>query len=247
MLINLRPVPMAEPAPVVLVIDDEIQIRRFLRAGLELDGFVVQEAETGAEALRAVTLNQPNLVILDLGLPDMDGSEVLERLRAWSSVPLIVLSVRSNEAEKVRLLESGADDYVVKPFGMAELLARAHAAMRRHVRDSSGEPVVRVGPLTIDLAARIVTINGARVMLTPKEYRLLQLLAQHAGNVVTHQFLLKEVWGSPHLHDTHYLRIFVRKLRQKIEVDPTQPQILLTELGVGYRLVAPEGAVAAAN
>jgi two-component system KDP operon response regulator KdpE len=155
--------------------------------------------------------------------------------------------VRSNEAEKVRLLESGADDYVVKPFGMAELLARAHAAMRRHVRDSSGEPVVRVGPLTIDLAARIVTINGARVMLTPKEYRLLQLLAQHAGNVVTHQFLLKEVWGSPHLHDTHYLRIFVRKLRQKIEVDPTQPRILLTELGVGYRLVAPEGAVATAK
>jgi two-component system KDP operon response regulator KdpE len=132
---------------------------------------------------------------------------------------------------------------------MAELLARAHAAMRRHVRVSTGEPVVKVGPLAIDLAARIVTINGARVMLTPKEYRLLQLLAQHAGNVVTHQFLLKEVWGSPHLHDTHYLRIFVRKLRQKIEIDPTQPRILLTELGVGYRLVVPEAAsqVAAAN
>ena len=177
--------------------------------------------------MRWATLKPPDLVILDLGLPDMDGAEVLERLRAWSSVPLIVLSVRSNEAEKVRLLESGADDYVVKPFGMAELLARAHAAMRRHVRVSTGEPVVKVGPLAIDLAARIVTIDGARVMLTPKEYRLLQLLAQHAGNVVTHQFLLKEVWGSPHLHDTHYLRIFVRKLRQKIEVDPTQPQILL--------------------
>jgi two-component system KDP operon response regulator KdpE len=237
---------MTENNPVVLVVDDEVQIRRFLRAGLELDGFSVQDAETGADALRWATLKPPDLVILDLGLPDMDGSEVLERLRAWSSVPLIVLSVRSNEAEKVRLLESGADDYVVKPFGMAELLARAHAAMRRHVRDSSGEPV-RVGPLTIDLAARIVTINGGRVMLTPKEYRLLQLLAQHAGNVVTHQFLLKEVWGSPHLHDTHYLRIFVRKLRQKIEVDPTQPRILLTELGVGYRLVAPEGAVATAK
>jgi two-component system KDP operon response regulator KdpE len=212
---------MTEPAPVVLVIDDEIQIRRFLRAGLELDGFVVQEAETGTDAMRAVTLTPPDLVILDLGLPDMDGADVLERLRAWSNVPLIVLSVRSNEAEKVRLLESGADDYVVKPFGMAELLAR---------------------PLSIDLAARFVTINGERVILTPKEYRLLQILAQHAGNVVTHQFLLKEIWGSPHIHDTHYLRIFVRKLRQKIEADPTQPRILVTELGIGYRLALPEPA-----
>jgi len=233
---------MNEASSLALVVDDEVQIRRFLRAGLELDGFAVEEAETGAAALRLATLKPPDLVILDLGLPDMDGGEVLERLRAWSGVPLIVLSVRSNEAEKVRLLERGADDYVVKPFGMAELLARAHAAMRRYVRVSTGEPVVRIGPLTIDLAARIVTIDGERVMLTPKEYRLLQLLAQHAGNVVTHQFLLKEIWGSPHLHDTHYLRIFMRKLRQKIEADPTQPRILLTELGIGYRLVAPEPA-----
>jgi two-component system KDP operon response regulator KdpE len=233
---------MTEDSPVVLVVDDEVQTRRFLRAGLELDGFTVQDAETGSDALRWATLKPPDLVILDLGLPDMDGSEVLDRLRAWSSVPLIVLSVRSNEAEKVRLLESGADDYVVKPFGMAELLARAHAAMRRQLRASLGEPVVRVGTLAIDLPARIVTVNGTRVPLTPKEYRLLQLLAQHAGNVVTHQFLLKEVWGSPHLHDTHYLRIFVRKLRQKIEDDPTQPRILLTELGVGYRLAVPEAA-----
>jgi two-component system KDP operon response regulator KdpE len=231
---------MTEPAPVVLVVDDEIQIRRFLRAGLELDGFVVQDVETGSDALRSVTLKQPDLIILDLGLPDMDGGDVVERLRSWSSVPLIVLSVRSNETEKVRLLQSGADDYVVKPFGMAELLARAHAAMRRQVRASTGEPVVKAGALAIDLAARIVTLNGLRVTLTPKEYKLLQLLAQHAGNVVTHQYLLKEVWGSPHLHDTHYLRIFVRKLRQKIEDDPTQPTILLTELGIGYRLAIPE-------
>jgi two-component system KDP operon response regulator KdpE len=236
---------MTEESSVVLVVDDEVQIRRFLRAGLELDGFTVQDAETGAEGIRWATMKPPDLVILDLGLPDMDGSEVLERLRTWSNVPMIVLSVRSNEAEKVRLLESGADDYVVKPFGMAELLARAHAAMRRHARVSSGEPVVRVGALAIDLPARIVTVNGVRVTLTPKEYRLLQLLAQHAGNVVTHQFLLKEVWGSPHLHDTHYLRIFVRKLRQKIEEDPTQPRILLTELGVGYRLALAEPATAA--
>src|SRR3954469_21367837 len=166
MLINPRPVPMPEPAPVVLVIDDEVQIRRFLRAGFELDGFIVQDAETGSEALKWVTLKQPDLIILDLGLPDMDGGELLERLRAWSSVPLIVLSVRSNEAEKVRLLEKGADDYVVKPFGMAELLARAHAALRRQVRASLGEPVVRVGALAIDLPARIVTVNGVRVTLT---------------------------------------------------------------------------------
>src|SRR3974390_2691389 len=233
---------MTEPAPVVLVIDDEIQIRRFLRAGLELDGFVVQEAETGADAMRAVTLTPPDLVILDLGLPDMDGADVLERLRAWSNVPVIVLSVRSNEAEKVRLLQNGADDYVVKPFGMAELLARAPAALPRYARAAAGEPVVKIGPLAIDLAARIVTVDGARIMLTPKEYRLLQILAQHAGNVVTHQFLLKEIWGSPPLRPTHYLRIFVRKIRQKIEANPTQPRMLLTELGVGYRLVAPEPA-----
>ena len=152
-------------------------------------------------------------------------------------VPLIVLSVRANEAEKVRLLELGADDYVVKPFGMAELLARAHSAMRRQLRASRGEPVVKFGPLSIDFAARAVFINEQRVTLTPKEYRLLQILAQHSGNVVTHQFLLREVWGNEHIDDTHYLRIFVRKLRRKIEADPTQPRILLTELGVGYRLV----------
>jgi len=221
----------------VLVVDDEVQIRRFLRTGFELDGFTVQEAETGAEALRAATLKPSDLVILDLGLPDMDGADVLERLRAWSTVPLIVLSVRANEAEKVRLLEIGADDYVVKPFGMAELLARAHSAMRRQLRAARSEPVVKFGPLAIDFAARAVFINDRRVTLTPKEYRLLQILAQHPGNVVTHQHLLREVWGNEHIDDTHYLRIFVRKLRRKIEADPTQPRILLTELGVGYRLV----------
>jgi two-component system, OmpR family, KDP operon response regulator KdpE len=161
-------------------------------------------------------------------------------LRAWSSVPLIMLSVRGSEDEKVRLLELGADDYVVKPFGMAELLARAHSAMRRQLRASRGEPVIKFGPLAIDFAARAVFINEARVTLTPKEYRLLQMLAQHSGNVVTHQYLLREVWGNEHVDDTHYLRIFVRKLRRKIEADPTQPRILLTELGVGYRLVSPE-------
>ena len=229
---------MSEAPPKVLVVDDEPQIRRFLRAGFELDGFAVQEADTGNDGIRRATLDPPDLLILDLGLPDMDGSEVVQRLRSWSSVPLIVLSVRASEAEKVRLLELGADDYVVKPFGMAELLARAHAALRRRVNTATGEPIVKSGRLTIDLGTRLVTIDGERVQLTPKEYRLLQVLAQHAGNVVTHQHLLKEVWGSPHMHDVHYLRIFVRKLRQKIEADATKPQVLLTELGIGYRLAA---------
>ena len=227
---------MSEPSPIVLVVDDEIQIRRFLRTGFELNGFVVHEAGTGAEAIRSATLRPIDLVIVDLGLPDMDGAEVVERIRSWSSVPIIVLSVRSSEAEKVRLLELGADDYVVKPFGMAELLARVRVALRRQMRAASGEPTVKVGPLTIDLAARAVMLNGNRLTLTPKEYRLLQVLAQHAGNVVTHQHLLKEVWGSIHVHDTHYLRIFVRKLRQKIEPHADSPRILVTELGVGYRL-----------
>jgi len=227
---------MNKSAPIVLVIDDEVQIRRFLRTGFELNGFIVHEAGTGAEAIRTLALRPVDLVIVDLGLPDMDGAEVVESVRAWSAVPLIVLSVRSSEAEKVHLLELGADDYVVKPFGMAELLARVKVALRRQSRAQSGEPIVRVGPLTIDLAARAVSLNDKPLTLTPKEYRLLQVLAQHAGNVVTHQHLLKEVWGSIHVHDTHYLRIFVRKLRQKIEANPNTPRILVTELGVGYRL-----------
>ena len=230
---------MNEHSPIVLVVDDEIQIRRFLRTGFELNGFVVHEAATGAEAIRSATLRPIDLVMVDLGLPDMDGSEVIERIRSWSSVPIIVLSVRSTEAQKVRLLELGADDYVVKPFGMAELLARVRVLLRRQMRAVSGEPTVKIGPLTIDLAARAVLLNDKRLTLTPKEYRLLQVLAQHAGNVVTHQHLLKEVWGSIHVHDTHYLRIFVRKLRQKIEPHPESPRILVTELGVGYRLAQP--------
>lgn len=230
---------MSEPVPSVLVVDDEIQIRRFLRASFELEGFSVSEAANGMEAIRSASTSATDLVILDLALPDYDGSDVLKQLRTWSRVPVIVLSVRSNETEKVRLLELGADDYVVKPFGMAELLARAKAALRRQARGSSGESVVRVDRLKIDLAARAVYLEDERLTLTPKEYRLLQILAQHAGNVTTHQQLLKEVWGQQHLNYTHYLRIFVRKLRQKIEADPNRPRILITELGVGYRLALP--------
>lgn len=228
---------MTNPRPTVLVIDDEVQIRRFLRAGFELDEFNVIEADNAESGLREATLRPSDLIVVDLGLPDQDGSTIVERVRSWSSVPIIVLSVRSSEEEKVRLLELGADDYVVKPFGMAELLARARAALRRHSRGAEGKPQVKAGPLTIDLAARSVSLDGSRLPLSPKEYRLLQVLAQHVGNVVTHQHLLKEVWGVTHVHDAHYLRIFVRKLRRKIEKDPTRPQILVTELGVGYRLV----------
>ena len=228
----------------VLVVDDEPPIRKLLRMGLATQGYQIIEAPNGKTALELLA-REPGLIILDLGLPDMDGADVLERLRSWSSVPLIVLSVRGSENEKVRLLELGADDYVVKPFGMAELLARAHSAMRRQLRASRGEPVMKFGPLSIDFAARAVFINDRRVTLTPKEYRLLQILAQHSGNVVTHQFLLREVWGNEHIDYTHYLRIFVRKLRRKIEADPTQPSILLTELGVGYRLVSADASPAA--
>lgn len=227
---------MNEARPVVLIVDDELQIRRFLRAGFEMEQFSVLEAGTAEDALRTATLQPVDLLVVDLQLPDLDGSEIVERVRSWSTVPIIVLSVRSSEAEKVRILELGADDYVVKPFGMAELLARARAAIRRQSRGSGGEHLVRAGRLTIDLAARSVLIGSDRIQLSPKEYRLLQTLAQHAGNVVTHQQLLKEVWGVKHEHRAHYLRIFVRKLRQKIEEDPTQPRILMTELGVGYRL-----------
>ncbi len=230
---------MTEVAPNVLVVDDEAQIRRFLRTGFELEGYSVSEAENGVEAIRAATMKATDLVILDLALPDLDGSEVLQRLREWSRVPIIVLSVRSSEAEKVRLLELGADDYVVKPFGMAELLARAKVAIRRQARSSSGESVIKVDRLKIDLGARAVFLDEERVTLTPKEYRMLQILAQHAGKVVTHQQLLRDIWGEQHVDDTQYLRIFIRKLRQKIEVDPNRPCILLTELGVGYRLALP--------
>jgi len=230
---------VTDAAPNVLVVDDEVQIRRFLRSGFELDGYAVSEAESGQDAIRSATLRPTDLIILDLGLPDLDGAEVLERIRSWSNVPIIILSVKSGEAEKVRLLELGADDYVTKPFGMAELLARSKVVLRRKTGTASGDSVITIGRLRIDLAARNVFLEAERVTLTPKEYRLLQILARHPGNVVTHQELLKEIWGPSHVNDTHYLRIVVRKLRQKVEADANRPQILLTELGVGYRLAPP--------
>ncbi|HEX7925833.1 response regulator [Bradyrhizobium quebecense] len=227
---------MSKPRNLVLLIDDEPKIRRFLRAGFEIHGFSVVEAENAADGLKIATFNAPDLVILDLGLPDLHGSETLERLRSWSNVPVIVLSVESNEDEKVRLLQAGADDYVVKPFGMAELLARSDAALRRYFKSATENPVVVAGPLSVDLVSRTVSLNQARIKLTRKEYRLLHVLAVHIGLVVTHDQLLKEIWTGNQRDNIQYLRILVRKLRQKIEADPNQPRLLVTESGVGYRL-----------
>jgi two-component system, OmpR family, KDP operon response regulator KdpE len=227
---------MNKPSNVVLLIDDEPKIRRFLRAGFELDGFSVLEAESAAEALRIATFSPPDLIILDLALPDLHGTEVLDRIRSWSNVPVIILSVVSGEDEKVRLLQSGADDYVVKPFGMAELLARSEAALRRYFKSATENPVVTAGPLSVDLVSRTVSLNGSRVNLTRKEYRLLHILAMHVGLVVTHDHLLKEIWTGNQRDNIQYLRILVRKLRQKIEFDPNDPRLLITESGVGYRL-----------
>jgi two-component system KDP operon response regulator KdpE len=227
---------MNRPSNVVLLIDDEPKIRRFLRAGFELDGFTVLEAENAAEALKIATFSPPDLIILDLALPDLHGTEVLDRIRSWSNVPVIILSVVSSEDEKVRLLQSGADDYVVKPFGMAELLARSEAALRRYFKSATENPVVTAGPLSVDLVSRTVSRNGNRVNLTRKEYRLLHILAMHVGLVVTHDHLLKEIWTGNQRDNIQYLRILVRKLRQKIEADPNDPRLLITESGVGYRL-----------
>jgi two-component system KDP operon response regulator KdpE len=227
---------MNKPSNVVLLIDDEPKIRRFLRAGFELHGFSVIEAESAEEGLKAATFNAPDLIILDLSLPDLHGTEVLERLRSWSNVPIIILSVVSSESEKVRLLQSGADDYVVKPFGIAELLARSEASLRRYFKTATENPVVVAGPLSIDLVGRTVSLNNNPIRLTRKEYRLLHVLATHVGLVVTHDHLLREIWTGNQRDNIQYLRILVRKLRQKIETDTNHPRLLVTESGVGYRL-----------
>jgi two-component system, OmpR family, KDP operon response regulator KdpE len=229
---------MNKPANVVLLIDDEPKIRRFLRAGFELQGFAVIEAENAGEGLKAATFSPPDLIILDLALPDLHGADVLERIRSWSNVPIIVLSAVSSESEKVRLLQAGADDYVVKPFGMSELLARSEAALRRYFKTATENPVVTAGPLSIDLVSRTVMLDKNQIRLTRKEYRLLHILATHVGLVVTHDQLLKEIWRNNQRYNIQYLRILVQKLRQKIEANPNHPRLLLTESGVGYRLQA---------
>jgi two-component system KDP operon response regulator KdpE len=227
---------MSKSANVVLVIDDEPKIRRFLRAGFELNGFSVQEAENAADGLKAATFNSPDLIVLDLDLPDLHGGEILERIRSWSNVPIIILSVEASEEQKVRLLKLGADDYVVKPFGIAELLARSESALRRYFKSSTESSVVSAGPLSVDLVTRSVLLNGDQIRLTRKEYRLVHILATHVGLVVTHDQLLKEIWSGNQRDNIQYLRILVRKLRQKIETDPNDPRLLITESGVGYRL-----------
>jgi len=227
---------MRKPANTVLIIDDEPQIRRFICAGLELYGYVVREAESGVAGLNAAAHMQPDLIVLDLVLPDMSGLEVLTTIRSWSNVPVIVLSIEADEDRKVHLLKAGSDDYLVKPFGMAELAARCEAALRRYHKAADKDPVVRTGPLMVDLVTRAVALDGMHVALTRKEYRLLHVLASNLGLVVTHNQLIKEIWGTSSPDNVQYLRMLVRKLRQKIEADPGRPKLLISESGVGYRL-----------
>jgi two-component system, OmpR family, KDP operon response regulator KdpE len=227
----------------VVLIEDASEIRRFLRATLAGHGYRLVEAETGREGLQAAETRQPDLIILDLGLPDIDGLEVIRRLRQWTAVPILVLSARGQEVDKVAALDAGADDYVAKPFGVGELLARMRVSLRhaeRTVRDVE-EQVYKAGDLVVDLAQRRVTVNGQDVHLTPIEYRLLTTLIKHAGKVLTHKQLLKEVWGRPYDDQPHYLHVFMNQLRRKIEPDPTRPRHLLTEPGVGYRLAVQPG------
>ncbi len=233
---------MSMPAdgPKVLVIEDEQEIRRFIRVSLTHHHYRWLEAETGSDGILQAASQQPDVIILDLGLPDTDGIEVIRRIREWSQLPIIVLSARGQERDKVAALDAGADDYLTKPFGISELLARLRVAVRHATQSATGAGAgtFEVGDLKIDLAARQVFVRASEVHLTPTEYRLLTTLVKHAGQVVTHRQLLKEVWGPDSVQETQYLRVFMAALRQKIEADSAQPRHLLTEPGVGYRLVA---------
>ena len=224
-------------SPTIIVIEDEAQIRRFLRTSLTAEGYQVIGAETGKQGLTEAATRKPDMIILDLGLPDMDGVEVVKELRTWSSVPIVILSARSQESDKISALDAGADDYLVKPFGIGELLARIRVALR-HIPTTaeSEEGIFSVGELQVDMIHRKITVSGVEVHLTPIEYRLLTVLVKHAGKVLTHQLLLKEVWGPNYVERAHYLRIYMGNLRHKLEKDPARPRFLLTEVGVGYRL-----------
>ncbi|CAN5411154.1 two-component system response regulator KdpE [soil metagenome] len=230
---------MTDMLPTILVIEDEPQIRRFLRAALSGQGYQLQEATTGKDGLLQATMRLPDLIILDLGLPDIDGLEVTKRLREWTQIPIIVLSARGREDDKIAALDAGADDYLTKPFGMGELLARLRVALRHasRVGGETDDAGFRVGELYVDLARRQVWVSESEVHLTPHEYKLLITLIQHAGKVVTHRQLLREVWGPGYNEESHYLRVYMGQLRHKLEPDPTRPRYLLTEPGVGYRLV----------
>lgn len=225
----------------ILVVDDEPQIQRFLKPALSAAGYDVLEAMTGAEALKAAATTAPDLVILDLGLPDMDGKEVIANLRGWSQVPIIILSARDRESEKIAALDLGADDYIEKPFGIGELTARIRTALRHRIQMEGGQTQLSADGVSIDTIKRVVTKDGEPVRLTPKEYDLLVMLAHHAGRVVTHKTLLTSVWGVAHGEDLHYLRVFIGQLRGKIERDPADPRIIRTEPGVGYRFVGDDG------
>jgi two-component system KDP operon response regulator KdpE len=222
--------------PVVLVIDDEVQIRRLLRVTLEANGYRVIEAANGQEGLIEAAQRRPEIVLLDLGLPDLDGVKVLERLREWSKVPVLVLSVRDREEDKIAALDQGADDYVTKPFNTGELLARLRVALR-HSQAGAEPTVFRSGPLEVDLTARVVMVKGREVKLTATEYSLLRLFVQHAGKVLTHRQILREVWGPNAVEQTHYLRVYLAHLREKLELNPARPEHFITEPGIGYRLV----------
>lgn len=229
---------MTDAAPRILVIEDEQPIRKFLRVSLEAHGYRMHEAATAAQGLQAAAAEPPDAVILDLGLPDQDGLAVLARLREWSRVPVIVLSARGREADKVLALDSGADDYLTKPFGVDELLARLRVALRHaQATTQADDAEFAAGELRVNLATRRVFVGAAEVHLTPTEYRLLTVLVRHAGKVVTHRQLLREVWGPDSVEENQYLRVYLGQLRRKIERDPTRPRYLLTELGVGYRLI----------
>ena len=223
------------PGTRILVIDDERPIRRFLRTALAAHHYEVVEAESGQEGLSLAAAERPDLIILDVGLPDLDGIEVTRRLREWTQTPVIILSVRDQESDKIAALDAGADDYLTKPFGVGELTARLRVALR-HAAPVEEEPVFEVDGLKVDLARRVVTLNGSEVSLTPTEYDLLKLLIQHAGKVMTHRQLLRQVWGVAYEDQAHLLRVNISNLRGKIEADPAQPRIILTEPGVGYRL-----------
>ena len=226
--------------PLVLVIEDEPQMLRFLRPALQGNGFRIEEAITGQDGIRAASMRTPDVVLLDLGLPDIDGLEVTRRLREWTQVPIVVISARGREDDKVAALDAGADDYVTKPFGIRELLARLRVALRRASRIGAGETSrLMIGALDLDLEKRRVTIGGEDVHLTPIEYRLLAELARNAGKVLTHSHLLRQVWGPGYAQQSHYLRVYMTQLRRKLEVEPARPKLLLTEPGVGYRLAEP--------
>lgn len=226
----------SKPVYVALIIDDEPQIRRLLRVMLEANGYRVFDAVTGQDGLVQTAQRKPDVVLLDLGLPDLDGAAVLKRIREWSQVPVIILSVRDQEEEKVAALDAGADDYVTKPFNSAELLARLRAALRHH-QPKGADAIFRSGSLEVDLARRLVLKKGAEIKLTPIEYSLLRLLVTHAGKVLTHRQLLTEVWGEKAAGQSHYLRVHFAHLREKLEDNPSAPQLIITEPSVGYRLI----------